>query len=461
MNACGLLFQIAVLQTASLPSIPPGPQWDPPAPQEQTSSAGLRLWTLPKKGVPLVHVALTFPAGSYGDPAGKEGLSALTAAVLEEGGAGSRTGAAVLEAFDALGTSLSVEPRGAGVGFNFTVTSDRLDAALALLFDIVSAPRFEAAAFESVKKRQLAELVSRADEPQAVATTVLTSLLFPADARGHVSQGNTAAVRALTLDDVKQFYATRYGSAGATLVLVGDVKPEASKQRIDALAPKAWLKTPAPLAAFSKTASAPQVVAIDKPGAAQTLLVLGAASVAAGDPERPALREAAVILGGSFTSRLVQNLREKHGYTYGARASTTNLKDFGILTVSTSVRTQVTAEAIEQLTLELNQLGTLSEAEQAKSLALLGGELVDRFGSGALVARALTELAETGLPKEHLSQERTSLATVKKADAAASARRFESARLTWVLVGDKKIIEKSVAQKMGANAPKWVTAPAP
>jgi zinc protease len=457
-----LSSSMLTLSLAGIPVIGPAPAWTPPLPVEKPLVSGARLWVSPKKGVPLVHLVLSVPAGSAADPKGQEGLAALTATVLEEGGAGSRSGAQLLEAFEALGTTLEVTPEVMVVRYSFSVASNRFDEALALLLDVIRAPRFEPAAFESAKSRQVAELVADGDDPGYVALQKLMGALFRGTARAHLSAGLPKSVAALTLEDVKKFYQVHYGSAGLTVVVSGDISADGVKQKLDALAPKAWLKAPDSIATYTAPAGgiAPTVVAVDKPGAAQTVVMVGKLGPAAADASLPALEQVGTVLGGSFTSRLNQNLREKNGYTYGVRTQVVGGKDVGLMLVQSKIRTAVTGEALEQLFLELGQANTVTEAELTKARALGETDLVEQFSSGANAAATLAGLVALGRPADWLSKQKARNAAVTVAAAQEAAKAFQPAGLVVVLVGDRQAIEKNITSRLSGRSIGWVPAAA-
>jgi zinc protease len=435
-----------------VPVIKAAPVWSAPVPQEKTLASGAKAWILNKRGVPLVHVALVANAGSYADPVGKEGLAALTATLMTEAGAGVRKPAEVLEAFEALGTELNVSTTGDGAIFGFSVLSTRLNEALALATDILSKPTFDAGAFESIKQRRVAELVAMGDEPTQVAMAQLMKSLYG----GHLALGIASQVQTITLDDVKAFYMAHYASTDCRFILVGDIDAETAKSKIDAVSAKAWLKA-SPTGTPHQVAKPVTTVGIDRPGAAQTVLLLGRAGVGSKAEGYPALRQIATVLGGSFTSRLVQNLREKHGYTYGVRAQAIGEKSDGILMVQTSVRTDVTAEALEQLMLELNTIANVSQAEIDKSRALAMATLVQGFGSGAQASYAFAQSALSDLSADWLSKAGQRNEAVKLAAAQAASKQFGADGFTLVVVGDRKAIERKLKEKAPTRPITWVS----
>ena len=205
--------------------------------------------------------------------------------------------------------------------------------------------------------------------------------------------------------------------------------------------------------------SAPSWVGVDKPGAAQTVVLLARSGPAANASSMPALREASVVLGGSFTSRLNQRLREKSGFTYGAGSSVTAGRAAGLISVRTSVKTDVTAPALQQLFEEMKGLTSLSPSEQQKSRALLDAQVVEDFSSGGGAASAFASLALTGLPATEYSQYAAKLNAITADQLLEATTLFAPEAYTVVLVGDRNRIEKSLKHTFPAQAMTWRSAP--
>ena len=439
----------------------PGPlkAWVAPVPQVSTLGNGAKLWVHTAGVLPLVHVNAVVTSGSLSDPVGKAGLAALTAAMIEEGGAGGRSPEQVVEAFDALGTALSGVALNDGVAFSFTVLSSKLDQALPLIFEVLTKPRFDEKAFASVKQRRLSEITADLDEPRHVAALVMASTLFGAGPRGHGINGTLESVMALTLDDVKTFWAAHYLPSEVTLTLVGDATDAAAVKVINAAVPKAWSAAARPEKPAEAAATAPSWVAVDKPGAAQTVLSVARPGPGAGAATMPALREAAMVLGGSFTSRLNQRLREKSGFTYGAGAGVGAGRDGGMISIRTSVKTEVTAPALQQLLEEMKGLTTLSPTEQQKSRALIDARLVEELGSGTGAAAAFSLLVLNGLPATEYSQHAAKFNAITPAQLSEATAQFSPEAFTVVLVGDRTRIEASLKQAFPSRVITWRASP--
>ena len=455
----GLFAGLSMAQVVGAPTVGPAPKWSPAVPEVRSLQNGAKLRVLTRKGLPLTSVVVFVPAGTREETAAQSGLSSLTAELLHEGGAGTRAPNDFLEAIEGLGAEVDVRASREGVTFSITVISSRFEAAMGLLLDMLVRPKFDATAFDSLKQRRLAEIASSLDEPRVIASRTLYAALYGDAPEGRPGLGTVQAVTGLTLDDVKAFHAAHYASAGMTFVLAGDLTADAVKQKLDALAPKAWGKAGAVKEAVAPAAQPAKWLAVDKKDAPQTQVLLAR-------PGQKVLGErfatdelAAKVLGGSFTSRLNQNLREKHGYTYGASVRNEAGKAGGSLVVGTAVKREVTADALEQLMLELKGITTITREEMAKAQALQRAEFVDAFGTGSMIAGTFAQDVLDGLGPDGLAKEFAAIESASFEGVQAAAKDFAPEGFTVVLVGDRAVIEPALKKKFPGQAIEWVPAP--
>jgi predicted Zn-dependent peptidase len=293
-----------------------------------------------------------------------------------------------------------------------------------------------------------------------VAPLVAAALLYGRDdPRGRPAEGDAATVARLTLADVKAAAPRLLHPRGAILVVAGDFDLGALRQvlsgRLGGWRPTA-APPPAPPPPLTAAASPARLVLVDRPGAPQTV-ILGVRPLAPVDETtRAARRLAGVALGGSFTSRLMQSLREKHGYTYGARCAIAERTGQPVLQVSTSVQTEVTGPALLELRAQLDLLGSggMLPAEAAKARETARSEVAARLGTSGALAGTLLEGALAGRLATALSASVASLDLAEAAlvDAQARSGAFSAAGLTVVLVGDKKAVLPQL-EKAGLPAP--------
>jgi predicted Zn-dependent peptidase len=402
--------------------------WRAPLPVEKLLPSGTRVLVLPSHELPLVRVDLVVRAGAELDPPSQPGLAA---------------------AGEQLGIDLDWRIDRDAAYLSFSVTSARLPEALALAADMAARPRFAAAEWARARGQRVAELVHLADEPGYIVRRAFERTLFGAHPYGSPAQGTPASVGAIQLADVKAFYAKSYGPRTTSVVLAGDVSPEAASQLV-ARALDGWKGTAAPApslpAPVIDKSAMMRFVLVDRPGAPQSVLRLGQLGPSRATPEYAPRELLRMTLGGSFTSRLVQNLREKHGYTYGVRASDELHRAGGSFTIETRLRSDATAAALDEIVKELKAVcEPLPRVELDKARALITSDLVSTYASSAQAAGQIVDLVAHDLPLDTWTRLGDALAGLDPAQVAKVAQHAVApGGMTFVIVGDRKAIEPSL-----------------
>jgi zinc protease len=447
MSAAALVLSLlaAAPSLPGAPKIGPRPEWRAPVPEQRRTADGMELIVLQRGGLPLERVVIALRAGSMLDPPATPGLANATAHMLEEGGAGELGRLALEQAFEALGAELHVQCTEDGVFLSFSVLAPKLQRALELLAAVLIRPRFDAAAWGEVKERILAEILREKDDPEKLAHELFAELVFTGHPYGHDPLGTAPAIRALDRDALAAFHRAHYGPAVASLVLVGPVAPQAATEMVDR-AFAGWTADVQPPATTPVERSRPRFVLVDRPGAPQSELRLGHTGPPRATPDFPALCVLEMVLGGSFTSRLNQDLRERLGYTYDIGAHFALLRAGGRLTVTSAVRTDVTAEAIAEIRRQLEAVRrTISEDELRKAAALVESGIVDSFGDGAQAALLFAELALGAVPLDRYNRLPGELGRLDLSGVQAVGERLILPDdLVIVVVGDRRKIERGL-----------------
>jgi zinc protease len=431
---------------ADLDHAPPIAQpkpWRAPTPVTAMTVDGTRVVVLEEHQLPIVHLTAVVQAGAMLDPKDRPGLAAAVSLLVQEGGAGARTGTEVAAAFDDLGGELEVATEEGATRLSIAVPARNLDRAIGLLGDLLARPRLDAAEWLNARARRMAEILKRRDEPHEVADDLFKSVLFGEHPYAHAVLGVPAVVEKLTEAELRQFYAAHYGPRTVSLLVVGDANLDLAKKGLErALAGwRSVAEPPSPPATVSR--GGPRVVLVDRPGAPQSEVRVGHVGLAWGMPDVPAGVLLDMVLGGSFTSRLVQNLREKHGYTYGAHSLFELWRAAGPFAVSSAIRTDVTGPALKEIVAELTgMLKPLPAADVKKGRALVEAALVERFSEGQGASQELGQLLEHGVSLDFWGKLPAAMAALEgQALTAAAARLFHPDALTIVVVGDQKLVE--------------------
>ncbi len=438
------------------PGLSPPPPFVPPIPVAYTRPNGMTVWLLERHALPIVSIQVVVPAGAASDPADKGGLALAAANMLDEG-AGARGALDLSRDVDRLGATLST---GAYADYAFaalTTLKKNLAPASAILGDVVVKPTFSPVEWKRVHDLWMNELKARASEPDAVANVVSLRQLFGEGPYGHPTNGTLKSAAKVTLEDAKQFYAASWRPDRATCVVAGDV----TRAELDPLLDQmfaAWKPAAAKQAAAVAPAAAPKaeggarrVVVVDRPDAPQSVLALIRSGVAAGDPEAPPLVRVNTALGGSFTSRLNQDLREEHGWSYGARSRFSFTKARGLFSAQAAVHTEHTGEALKAMIADIEAVARegLNDEEVEKTRLIARGELVDAFESVEAAARRLARNAGVGLPADHEAKASAVLDRATKDDLRKLAASHVDPRgAIVVIVGPRAKIQPQL-EKIG------------
>jgi predicted Zn-dependent peptidase len=403
--------------------------YTPPVPLVYRRDGGLTVWLLERHSLPIVSMELVAAAGSSADPGQKEGLADLTANMLDEG-AGSRGALDLSRDIDRLGAQLET---GATADFGFahlTVLKKNLAAAASIFGDVVAKPQMSAVEFKRVHDLWENSLKARQSEPDEVAAVVVSRKLYPAGhPYAHPTDGTLASAAKVGLDDVKKFYGAHWRPDLATLVVVGDVtRAELDGVLDQALASWKAPKTPPPEASTATeaaSAGARRVVVVDRPDAPQSVIAVARRGVSASDEVGAVLLRVNAALGGSFTSRLNQDLREAHGWSYGARSRFSSARLRGAFVAEAAVHTEHTGEALKAMLTDIEGMakGGLSPEEAEKTKQIARSDLVEAFETVHGASARLARDAGAGQPADHaaLVAKRTQLADKAALDKAAGA----------------------------------------
>ncbi len=430
-----------------------------PAIETRTLTNGVPVWIVEEHQVPVVQVNLLISAGAAADPVGKYGLADMTASLLTDG-AGSRSALEVADALDFLGANLNASSGVDDSAIRLHVPVEHLAEALPVMADIAERPAFPDAELARTKRARLTSILQARDNPSSLAQVAFPHLLYGASHRyGTPDFGTAANVRSFTADDLRGFYRTWYRPSNAHLVVVGDVKPDAVMPLLEE-AFGTWQATgaepPRPALPAAEEPARRQIYLVDKPGAAQSEIRIGWIGVARSTPDFFPITVMNTLLGGSFTSRLNQNLREKHGYTYGAGSGFDMRLAPGPFAAGAAVQTDKTAEALREFFNEFHGMLTTPSAgdvDRAKNYVAL--RFPGTFQQTSSIARRLEQLIVFSLPQDYYAHYQERIEQVTPADVERVARKYiQPDRFIVVVVGDRAKIEAGLAAlKLGPITP--------
>jgi zinc protease len=418
-----------------------------PKPEVFTLANGLTVYVVERHELPIVSAELLTLAGGAANPADRPGLAGITAALLTEGTERHSSEQIANEA-SLLGTDLSSFSGTDSAGLAISLLSRHLTRGLELLADSAEHPSFPAADLERMRTRRLTGLLQQQDSPVQLAVRAGQLNLFgAASPYAYDGLGTADSLHAITREEVAGFYAKNYGPRGSLLELTGDVTlAEAHKLAEEAFGK--WTSAAEPVAPPPAPAVPERkILLVDKPGSPQTALLTFGVGLKRDSPDYAAVVVMNTMLGGLFSSRINMNLREEHGYTYGASSFFRYYRGTGPFISYALVRTDVTAPATEQLFKELDEIHTkpLTDAELRLAKDSIIRSLPGDFESDFGVNGQLSNLWLFGLPQNYYTSLPAKIEAVTSADAQAVAAKYiHPENLLVIEVGDKSKIESGL-----------------
>lgn len=411
---------------------------------QHTLSNGLTVLVAPVSKLPLVSVAAVIDATALEDPQGKEGVAQLAARGLKEGTA-SRTGGQLSIDLEKLGTSLEAGADWDGTVASMTVLTENLKAAFEIFADVIQHPAYRAEDVERLKSERLAERIQLLDEPRGLADESFSRFIYSADVRYSKPMGGTSAsVSVITRDDVASFHRSNYAPAATTLIFAGDISTEDALSLVEA-ALGSWTgaKRIAHRSADLPARASRAIEIVAKPDAAQSEVRIGHRGVSRTHPDYFPIVVMNATLGGLFSSRINLNLREVHGYTYGASSHYDWRRQAGPFEISTAVQSEVTADAISETLKEIERMRSeeISIDELTLATSYLEGVFPIRYETTAAIASALANLVTFGLPADYFDTYRSNIAAVTTGDVLSAAKAHVNPdELQIVVVGNPEVI---------------------
>ena len=449
------------MSTATRENVPT-PRPEPTAPRSYhfpsfvrtTLPNGMRLVVASVTKLPLVSIAAVIDAGATTERDGEEGAAALTAQLLLEGAAG-MDGAALTDRFERIGTSVDARADWDAATVTLTVLRERLPEALALVRDLLCAPDFPEREVTRLKDERLAELLQLRAEPGSLADEQFARAVYSPTARyATPAAGSATSVRALTREVVREFYGRRYRASTTTLVLAGDVTVEGAQALAEQLFGN-WHGGDVPTTERSIDSAPAQTLVrvVGKSDAPQSEVRVGHVGLPRRHPDYFAVTVMNAVLGGLFSSRINLNLREAHGYTYGAFSAFEWRRAAGPFTIHTAVKSEVTGAAVREILKEIDGIRTapISESELSLATSYLDGVFPIRYETTAAIATALSNLVIHELPENYYDEYRGRVRAVTTDDVLRAAQRhLHPDRLHLVVVGDPNVIAAQLTEIHGA-----------
>jgi len=448
---------------SALPRPGPEPHFAFPEIRRQRLQNGVDVWTAEHSDVPLISALVLIRAGAAFDPGDRPGLAATTGDLLDEG-CGDLDALALHEALGRLGAQLDTEVGADATLVGITTLSRSAAPSLELLAEMVMTPRFADQDFERVRDLRLNRLLQLRDMPPAVAERVFAKVLYDEHPYGHLPIGTELSLRAMQRGEAAAFHQHNYDPSRVTVIAVGDATHARLAELVDDAFGR-WAPAddrrsyPDPAALpvpVRDPAVADRLFIVPRADAPQSELRIGHVAAARTTPDYHALVALNLVLGGQFVSRINTNLRERKGYTYGARTSFEFRRGPGPFVLHASVQSESTADAIRESLAELNAIRhdrPVSREELELGRATLTRGYPRNFETAEQIGRAIAQLALYDLPDNYFSEFVPKVLSLTPDDLTrAAVTHIHPDRLLTVIVGDPDKIGDSLGD-LGLGTP--------
>jgi zinc protease len=393
--------------------------------QRVVSAGGIEAWLIEEYAVPLIAVEMSFAGGTAQDPKGKSGLTNFMAGMLDEG-AGPYDAAAFQEQLDEHAISLRFSESRDEVGGSLKTLVRHADKAFELLRLALTEPHFEATALERVRAQILSGLKRKANDPNSLSSKAWFGKAFAGHAYALPDEGIAKNLMGISSDDLRAVAKRLLARSNLKISVVGAIDARRLADELDrifgSLPKKADLK---PIAAITAMGLGEvEVIDLDIP---QSTLRFGMPGLLRKDPDFVAATVMNHILGGgSFTSRIWQEVREKRGLAYSVSTGLYPYKSAGLFFGGTATKNERAKEALDVIRAEIAKMATKGPTteEIIKAKSFLTGSFALRFDTSTKIANQLTSMQVEDLGIDYIARRNAMFEAVSTADARRVAKRL-------------------------------------
>ena len=417
---------------------------------DTTLQNGINLLVIENYKIPAVSVRLVFKnAGSYYDT-DKYGSASLTSELLTKG-TKTRSATQIAEEIDFLGASLSTGSDWDGSYVSLSVLKKFFSTAVDVLADAVINPVFDEEEISRVKEQRIASILQGKDDPGILSDRMFNKVVFENSPYSYPHEGTEESIKNITQKDLIDFYSGHYNPSNLILAFVGAISPEEALKIVNEKF-GGWQNNGSDNSGFTeqdnnsnnKTFSDDFIYIVDKPGAVQSNLRIGHIGIARNNPDFVAVTIMNTILGGYFGSRINLNLREKHGFTYGARCGFNARIQPGDFSIDTDVRNDVTDTSIKLIIDDLRKI--ISEEVADEELQTVKNYMTGLFPlqleTANAVASRVINLKLYNLPKNFYSTYISNINKLTKEDIFNAAKKYIHPENLYIVVsGNAKEIK--------------------
>ncbi len=407
--------------------------------QERTAN-GIQVLGIEDRETPLVQFELRIHGGQLAEAPGRVGIANLLAQTMTEGTA-KRTPAELEQAIDLLGASIDVSAGRESFSIRGSTLARNWDSTMTLVEEILLEPRFDTTEFTLARQRVESALRQQASSPTSLASGVFARRLYGDHILAENTLGTVETVPAFTIDDLKAYHAKALVPSLAAMHVAGALTQDRVVSAMSGLTSRWSGDAPTLAAAPLWDPSRAGLYMVDVPNASQSVLNIGFLALAETDDSFwPASVMNFRLGGGGFASELTQVLREGKGYTYGIGSGFRGSRIPGPFSISSSVRSNVTLESLQEIKRIVEQHGPTFDAEDLEATQ---GYLL-RANAGAFETLGskvglLADMSDLGFPADYVLQREATVRNFTAEQAKQLAAEYlEPSRMIWLVVGDAK-----------------------
>lgn len=407
-------------------------------PKETKLANGLRVVVVERPDLPLLAAELLVRNGAEVDPKDLAGTASMTGSLLTKG-TESMSAPQIASTIESLGGSIDSGAHWERSSATVLVMSDKAEAALRILSDVVLHPTFKQEEIDRLKNQTLDGLRVALRQPGSLTQFVLARALFGDAPYGHSFSGTMETVQAIKRDDILKLYQTYYVPGNAALILSGNVTLEQGRKYAEQFFGD-WKGDMPP--ARDQPSSNPEAwkpanIVVDMPEAGQAAVTAARPGIRRNSPDYYAGLVTNAALGTGFVSRLNREIRIKRGLSYGARSSLDARRDVGPFAATAQTKNESAAEVAILMQAELKRMRTepvQGDELKSRQAVLTGGYARSLETNGGFVGK-MSAMIATDLPLDTLNKFIPSINAVTSADVSAFAAKYFETPPSLIIVG--------------------------
>jgi zinc protease len=415
----------------------------------------LKVYFVKKDTLPIIQINFVIPSGSIYDPQNQNGIAKLTSMLLDEG-AGNLSGLEIADKLETLGAILNINTNKEFTTLSLLTLKENLVKSLEIISLIITSPDFNKTDFERELLRLKNQIIQLNDDPSYIASDEFIKTVYNGTPFEFATNGSLETIKNIAEEKIKSFYSVRYLPNKSYVITVGDTNQDELNKLLNTFFGHWQINEPVIISSTTVKKTSRQIVFIDKPNAAQSELRVGHFSKGRNSDDFYARTVLNSIIGGQFSSRINLNLREDKGYTYGVNSNYSYNSLGSTFTISTSIKTENTIEAVKEILFELeNVKSTITEEEITFSKSYLIRRYPSLFETYSQVAANISLLPIFNLQDDYFENYISNLNSVNLGEVSKAANdAILLDEMVVIVLGNKSIIKDTLnkfANNIGAK----------